>query len=159
MTRVGTVAAGLAMVAAAQTGIPAGLLPLAGIGAALAVLGAFLPRCAAVAVLVTIVLVTVGPGTLVTSTVAGVGAAAYLVAAHALGQPGVRPFAWPTLCTAAGFTAAAVVGAVATPGVAWVPLAAPALVVMGYAGALVSADARTAPAGTAGPVGSPPPDR
>lgn len=142
LMRTGAVAAGLVMVATAQiAAATAWALPVGAVALALALLGVRWPRVAVGAVLAAVAMLALGTGTgeprdVAFAVAAGLAATAYLVGVHA-DPPVVQPFTPVTLAVSAGFAAVAAVAALLPTGIAWVPLAAPVLIVLIFAVAVV----------------------
>ena len=127
-TTFGLLMVGLAAVGAHGPAVGAGIAALVAVG-----VGIVFRPAATVAVLFCIAAIVVSDPSYVFVGLAGLCAAAYLIARHAAGMPNAVVMAsWPTLVGAAGFT---LVGAVAMAfplHLPWVPLAAPLAVLAIY---------------------------
>jgi hypothetical protein len=127
--------AGLLMVAATVLDLTDWALWLVVPAAVLAILGVFARYVATGAVLTAVGLLALGTPSMPVAAAAGLAATAYLLAAHA-DLPAVQPITLISVASSVGFTAVALVAASIPHDLAWVPVAAPVLVALLYAGAV-----------------------
>ncbi len=126
------------MIAATGVGLTDWALWLVLPAAVLVLIGVFARHSATAAVLAALGLLALGNPSLAMSAAAGLAATAYLLSAHA-DLPAVQPITVLAVASAAGFAAVAVLAASIPHDLAWIPLVAPVLVALLYAGAVLAA--------------------
>lgn len=118
---------GVVMVGAAGYGADGVALAVAAAALVAAMAGAWWWQAATVAVLLTILTVTLADPAPMYTALAGLAATAYLVLRHDTGRATA-----PTMLAAVGFAAVGAVALVVPVEVAWLPLAAPLALLAGY---------------------------
>ena len=122
---------GVLMVGAAAFGAAGAALGLAAAAMAAVLVGVWVRPVATVAVLLTVLTVVLAEPAPMYAALAGLAATAYLVLRHGAGTASA-----PTMFAAVGSTAAATLAVVLPVHFAWVPLAAPLLLLAAYVLAL-----------------------